>query len=246
MSSNLRQQLERIRARIPTRWLTYLEFKTLLAFMFVVGGTWIFAELADEVSEGSTQTVDEWVLRALQEPGTPASPIGPPWVENMARDWTALGSFSVLAIISILVAGFLALMRQWASVVLLTITIVGGTLATHALKLGFDRPRPDLTPHGDLVHTASFPSGHAMMAATVYLTLGGLLARSLTSRSQRVFVICGAICLSLLIGFSRIYLGVHWPSDVLGGWAAGATWANLAWLTARWRSRRRLTHTSLQ
>jgi undecaprenyl-diphosphatase len=100
------------------------------------------------------------------------------------------------------------------------------------LKMGFERPRPDLVPHATQVYTASFPSGHAMLSAVTYLTLGALLSRVQRRRRVKAFFLGLALTLTLLIGLSRVYLGVHWPSDVLAGWCIGAAWASLCWFVA--------------
>ena len=110
---------------------------------------------------------------------------------------------------------------------LVVVAVVGGMLLSTGLKLGFERPRPDLVPHGARVYTASFPSGHAMLSAVTYLTLGALLARVQERRRVKAFFIGLAVVLTLLVGVSRVYLGVHWPSDVLAGWCVGAAWAVL-------------------
>ena len=105
------------------------------------------------------------------------------------------------------------------------------------LKIGFDRPRPDLVPHEAIVYTASFPSGHAMLAAVVYLTLGALLARVQPRRLLKLYLLGLAILLTVAVGASRVYLGVHWPTDVVAGWAVGAAWALLCWAAALWLQR---------
>jgi undecaprenyl-diphosphatase len=111
-------------------------------------------------------------------------------------------------------------------------------LLSTLLKMGFDRPRPDLVPHGALVYTASFPSGHATLSAVVYLTLGALLARVQPRLVLKLYLLGLAILLTVMVGVSRVYLGVHWPTDVLAGWAVGAAWALLCWATALWLQRR--------
>ena len=109
---------------------------------------------------------------------------------------------------------------------------ISGAVLSSLLKLGFDRPRPDLVPHLTHVYSASFPSGHAMVSAVVYLTLGTLLTRIVSGIWLKIFVMAVAVLLTGLIGLSRLYLGVHWPSDVLAGWAAGAAWALVWWTVA--------------
>jgi len=100
------------------------------------------------------------------------------------------------------------------------------------LKDIMDRPRPDLVSHLVDVQTSSFPSGHATLSAVVYLTIGALLAREQPSRGLRFYVMAVAILATMLIGCSRVYLGVHWPTDVLAGWAIGSAWAMLWWIAA--------------
>ena len=168
----------------------------------------------------------------------PAEPLGPPWLAEMARDITALGGVAVLTLLTLLVASFLALRRLWHAVWLLLAAVGSGVLMSTVLKVVFERPRPDLVPHGSYVSTASFPSGHSMMAAVVYLTLGALLARVEPDRRVKVLVLTAAVVLALLVGVSRVYLGVHWPTDVLAGWTVGGGWAVLFWLVARALQRR--------
>jgi undecaprenyl-diphosphatase len=125
-----------------------------------------------------------------------------------------------------------------ATALLVLVAIVGGTLLSHGLKLGFERPRPDLVPHATRVYTASFPSGHAMLSAVTFLTLGALLARAEKSRRVSAFIMTLAIIVTLMVGVSRVYLGVHWPSDVIAGWSVGAAWAALCWFVALQLQRR--------
>ena len=124
------------------------------------------------------------------------------------------------------------LARQRGAARLVAVSVGGGTALSSLLKLGFARPRPDLVPHAVEVYTASFPSGHAMLSAVTYLTLAALLARVQPRRRLRIYVLALAVLTSLLVGASRVYLGVHWPSDVAAGWCVGAAWALLCWLAA--------------
>ena len=118
------------------------------------------------------------------------------------------------------------------------LSVIGGTVLSFGLKLVFERPRPDLVAHLVEVQTASFPSAHAMLSATTYLTLGALLARFEDRRRLKSYVLGVAIGLTVLVGISRIYLGVHWPTDVIAGWCAGAAWAVACARVARYRSHR--------
>ena len=193
-----------------------------------------FVALAGEVLEGDTQALDRLLLLSLRNPADLADPIGPSWVEEMARDITALGSMTVLILIALAAVGFLLLLEKRGAPLFLMASVGGGILLSTLLKLGIDRARPDLVPHGQTVYTASFPSGHSMLSAVVYLTLGALLARFVPRRRLKAYVLVIAILLTLMVGMSRVYLGVHWPTDVLAGWTAGAAWALLCWLVAAW------------
>lgn len=210
----------------------------LATMALAAGGIWAFVELADEVVEGDTASLDRTLLLALRSPGDLADPLGPPWVEELFRDFTALGGVGVLMLLTLAVAGFLLLDRRVRAAMLVLASVGGGFVLSTLLKQLFSRPRPDLVPHESFVYTASFPSGHSMMAAVTYLTLGALLARVQPRRQVKAYLLVLAALVTLLVGISRVYLGVHWPTDVLAGWAAGAIWALLSWLVARWLQRR--------
>jgi undecaprenyl-diphosphatase len=219
------------------RW-AQREFAVLATLALAAAAIWAFAELADDVLEGETHVFDEWVLLALRSATDASDPLGPRWLEELMRDITALGSTGVLTFITLAVAGFLALDRKSHAALFVLVAVGGGMLLSTALKLGFDRPRPDLVPHGSIVYTASFPSGHSMLAAVVYLTLGALLARVQPRLVLKLYLLGLAILLTMAVGASRVYLGVHWPTDVLAGWAVGAAWALFCWAAALWLQRR--------
>jgi undecaprenyl-diphosphatase len=200
-----------------------------------IGG---FAELADQVGEGATQRFDEWAVRAMRRPTDPARTIGPRWLEEAGRDVTALGSVTVLTLLIAAVAGFLWLSRAYRSLWLTLVSTLSGVAATFLLKSFFDRPRPSLVPHLSHVSTASFPSGHSMMSATIFLTLGAILAESVESRVLKAYFLIVAAVLTGLVGVSRVFLGVHYPTDVLAGWIAGLAWALGCGLIARIFQRR--------
>lgn len=219
-------------------WIGRNQLLLLLGLALVTGGIWGFVELADEVMEGETHAIDQSILLAMRNPSDLADPLGPGWLEEMGRDLTALGGIAVLIIISCASAGYLLLSRHYRATVFVTAVLIGGWAISTALKSGFDRPRPDLVPHGSIVYTASFPSGHSMMAAVTYLTLGVMLARVQPGRRLKAYLLLLAVVLTVLVGISRVYLGVHWPTDVLAGWTVGAVWASLCWLLAGWLQRR--------
>jgi undecaprenyl-diphosphatase len=191
-----------------------------------------FVKLAAEVMEQKTRHFDESILLALREPGNTADPIGSPRVEEMARDLTALGGFTILTGVTLVAAGVALFAGRPRLTVLGVASIVIGSVSMSLLKKGYDRPRPDLVEHGTLVHNASFPSGHSMMSAMVWLTLGILLARTQPRKRVRVFIVSISVLITLLVGISRVYLGVHWPTDVFAGWMLGGAWAVLFWLVA--------------
>lgn len=223
---------------LPTALVERLEYAVILAMLVVGGGLWGFVELLDEVEDHETHAFDTAILLALRTPGDAADPLGPWWLEAAFRDITSLGSMTVLAIITAAVIGFLLLSGRRGTPLLVLVSVAGGTALSSLLKLGIERPRPDLVARLVDVHTLSFPSGHAMLSAVTFLTLGALLARTLSGRWAKIYVLGVAALLTVLVGFSRIYLGVHWPSDVLAGWCAGSAWAMLCWLIALWLQRR--------
>jgi undecaprenyl-diphosphatase len=194
----------------------------------------IFGKLANEVRDGETYAFDEALLRALRNPNDLADPIGPAALEHVMRDVTSLGSFTLVAFVSLAAIGYLLIDGKRAAALFVLVAIAGGVVISESLKHVFARPRPELVAHLVDVQTASFPSGHAMLSAVTFLTLGALLARVLSRRRLKAYVLSVAIGLTLLIGASRVYLGVHWPTDVLAGWCAGAAWAMACWLVATW------------
>jgi undecaprenyl-diphosphatase len=213
------------------RFLTSLEAGTLVSILVVAGGVLLFAKLMGMV-QGEPRAFDRAILLTFRNSTDLSDPIGPQWLEIIFRDITSLGGATVLTLMTIAVTGFLLIDAKRGAAILVLGSVIGGVVLSTILKLGIDRPRPDLVVHLVEVHTASFPSGHAMLSAVVYLTLGGLLSRVERPRRIKIYVLSVAVILTLLIGVSRVYLGVHWPTDVLAGWCAGATWAMLCWRTA--------------
>jgi undecaprenyl-diphosphatase len=232
-------------ARTPelSTWRAWLagrmpELSMVASLLVVAGGMWLFLGIADEVREGELEAIDRQILLLFRDPADPAATLGPAWLDEAMRDLTALGSVVVLATITLAAAVYLVLAGKRHAALFLLVAIGGGIALGFALKTFFERPRPDLVAHAARVFTASFPSGHSMMAAVTYLTLGTLLARVEPRRRLKLYLIGLAVLVSLAVGISRVYLGVHWPSDVIAGWALGASWAMLCWAVALWLQRR--------
>lgn len=211
-----------------------VEKTTLFAAAVSAIALYAFVTIAEEVLEGDTETFDRFVLLAFRDHADLSNPVGPPWLEVVMRDFTALGGFAVLVTVTAMTVGFLVLTRKRHAAWMVVASITSGTLMSSILKWGFARPRPDLVPHATAVYTQSFPSGHAMLSAVVYLTLGALLARTQAEPRVKIYLLSAAGTLAFIVGVSRVYLGVHWPTDVLAGWAVGAGWALLCWLLMLW------------
>jgi undecaprenyl-diphosphatase len=190
----------------------------------------VFLQLAGEVIEGDTQAFDTKILQALRSPDDPSRPIGPPWIEESLLDLTAIGGPTVLGLVVLAVIGFLLLQTRFRTALFVATTWLSGEIVNSAMKHAFNRPRPTIVPHLREVFSTSFPSGHAMESAIVYLTLGTILMRVADSRLTKLYCLGIAVLLTVLVGTSRVYLGVHYPTDVLGGWIIGFVWASICWL----------------
>lgn len=192
----------------------------------------LFAWLGSEVSEGETRAFDGWVLLSLRHTDDLAQPIGPHWLQAAMLELTALGGGAVLTLLAVVAIGFVIAQRKYADAGFIAVAIGGGALLCALLKIGYARPRPALVAHLVEVSSASFPSGHAMNSAVMYLTMSVLLARATPARHIKAYLLWVGVGLTLIVGISRVYLGVHWPTDVLAGWAVGAAWAGLCWFVA--------------
>jgi undecaprenyl-diphosphatase len=214
-------------------WLGRHELAIVLAIGGLAAGVWLFVALADEVMEGGTRKLDRKVFLALRHPGD-LQPLGSPAFQDAARDITALGGVTILSLITLSAGLFLVLDGKKYMALFVWGAVVSGLIASTLLKDLFGRPRPDLVPYAAYASNSSFPSGHSMMSAITYLVLGALLARSQERKLLKAYFLVTAAFITVLVGISRVYLGVHWPTDVLAGWTAGAVWALLCWLLARW------------
>ena len=223
---------------MPIALIRNLDRRVLIAFLVLAVLLTGVGNLASEVVEGDTLAFDRWLIAGLRDPADPGSPLGPAWLTKTMVDLTALGGGPFLTLLTLVAAGFLVAARKWGMAVFVVLAIAGGGLASNLLKWVFVRARPDLVPHLVSVDSASFPSAHAMNSAVTFLTLGVLLSRTQTKMRLKAYLMGTAIFLTLIVGFSRVYLGVHWPTDVVAGWAVGAAWAILCSLVAARLQRR--------
>ena len=213
--------------------LRRIESRALILVIGFSGALWAFFNVASEVGEGETAALDRKILLALRNPANPSDPIGSRSFEEAMRDVTGLGGFTVVTLVTVVaVLAFLMHGRRHRAFVLAG-TVMLAELSSDIAKTFYNRPRPDLVPHGSYVYSASFPSGHSTMSAATYLTLAVLIASLEPNRATKAMVFVLAFMLIAAIGFSRVYLGVHWPSDVLAGWSLGAAWALAAWSVLR-------------
>ena len=195
----------------PALWLLALSLAGIALF------------IAAKLLEGDSFGFDRTILQALRQPGHPDIPIGPAWLEQSAVDISAMGGFTLITLFGGFGVAFLLALRRRMEAGWIGIALLGATLLSAGLKQWLHRPRPELVPHLARVTSLSFPSGHAMVSSAVYLTLAIMLGEA--QPALRRYFVGLAVTLVVLIGCTRIYLGVHWPSDVLAGWALGSAWA---------------------
>lgn len=216
-------------------WALIARERGLLIALVLVGGALLaFLNIASEVMEGDTLKLDRMILVGLRQANDPNLPLGPGWLNEAMTDITSFGGTTGLLLVSTAVILFLLISRRAWTALFVLIATGGGALLGQILKLFFERPRPDVVPHLVHVDSASFPSGHTTTSAIVYLTLAALLARTTKRRAERFYIVGVALLLTGLIGISRMYLGVHWPTDVLAGWTVGLAWALSCSILYRW------------
>lgn len=221
--------------RRPSGWNEWIVLLGMAVFSLAV---WGFVELADDAPEGSYLALESKILRAFRTPEDPAIGIGPWWLPEAARDVTALGGAVGLGLLVAFVLGWLLLRGRYRTALFILVATAGGMVLGHGLKTIYGRERPTVVPHLSEEKSLSFPSGHSMQSSVVYLTLGALLARSVPRRREKIYLVFAAAFLSVLVGVSRVYIGVHYPTDVLAGWSAGTAWALLCGTVAWWFQQR--------
>lgn len=219
-------QLKKLKA------LRFTELGPIITLGILAVGLLAFIDVASDVREGEVTDFDHAVLLMLRVSGDPSTPIGPVWLQNGVADITALGGYAILTLLVIGAAVYLIATGKLAGAILIVGSVTSGSVLSEVLKIGFARVRPDVVDHLTHAASSSFPSGHATLSAIAYLTLGALMARAHPQRTVKALILTGAILITILVGASRVYLGVHWPSDVLAGWSLGAAWAALWWWLA--------------
>jgi undecaprenyl-diphosphatase len=215
------------------------EVRILLIILYLLAGILIFISIADVVVEGKSQNFDNYILKSLRETNDVSLPVFPEPVTTAMKDITSLGSGTIIVLFTLIVIGYLLLQKKYYPLWLVLIATIGGALLVWGLKEFIGRTRPTVVTHLLEEKSLSFPSGHSMMSAIVYLTQAALLSRLEKNRRVKIYIISVALLLTLLIGISRVYLGVHYPTDVLAGWVAGISWALLCWYAASFLNRKK-------
>ena len=208
--------------------------RLLAAIVFVAGTIWGVLWLRGEIREGETTRFDRALILALRQAADPNRLRGPAWLEETARDITALGGFTVLGLVTVAALAALIVYRRWWQAIVFGTAAVGAQVLAETIKNVVGRPRPTFVARYDLIASSSFPSGHSMMALAIYFTLAAIVTAGELRPAARGLLMVGSVALVTAIGVSRVYLGVHWPTDVLAGWALGSAVALVAWLALRW------------
>ena len=216
--------------------LRALEARTLAAIMLIAAGLLAFLRLGDAVRAGRTLDLDRRIILALRDPANPAQPRGSFWTRDILHDLTALGGVGVLTLTVLVAVIFLWVNRRRRHAAVLLGVVAAATVAGELIKAAYNRPRPDLVAYGDYFSQSSFPSGHSNIATVVWMTLALIVASLERTRVGKATALVVGAFISLTAGGSRVYFGVHWPSDVLGGWILGSGWALVAWIVlGAWR-----------
>lgn len=214
-------------------FLRRFEARVLVGVALAAGALWAFLTLGGEMLEGETGDVDRRLILMFRTPGHPDDPIGSRGIEEAVRDVTALGGTTLVTVVTVVAVLAFAFHRRWRHAAVMAGAVLAAWASSNVTKAAYHRPRPDLVPHEVYVYSGSFPSGHSTLSAVTWLTLAMLIASLETRRRTKalVYVVAGVILAG--VGVSRVYLGVHWPSDVLAGWFLGSMWALAAWLALR-------------
>ena len=213
--------------------LTSFEAGLLGIGVLISAGAWAILFLGGEAREGETGSFDRAAMLLFRIPGHPHQPIGPPWLQDVMRDLTAFGGTTFVTLATLVAALALIFHRRWRHGLILASTVALAQGCDEWLKGFFDRARPDFAPPWIYFSGHSFPSGHSTASAALWLSLAVLAASFEVRRRMKAFWFAVASLVILAVGLSRVFLGVHWPTDVLAGWVLGACWALVGWIA--WR-----------
>jgi undecaprenyl-diphosphatase len=214
-------------------FLKRFEARVLIGLMLAAGALWAFLNIADEMAEGETEAIDRHIILMLREPGDLNDPIGSKTVEEAVRDVTALGGTTLVIVVTLVAVLAFAFHKRRRHALVMAGVVLAAWGSSQVTKALYGRPRPDLVPHEAYVYSASFPSGHSTMSTACFLTLAMLVSSLEPQRRSKALAYGLAGIVVVGVGFSRVYLGVHWPTDVLAGWCLGAAWALAGWLALR-------------
>ncbi len=214
------------------------EIKILLVLLTLFLSLFVFINVGILVTNGTTRQFDQSIIEYFRVEGNNSEPAGPVFLIESMRDITSLGGETIITIITIFVVGFLLLQKRYDAMWLVIVATIGGALISLGLKEFYGRERPDISYRLINVTPLSFPSGHSMMSAIVYLTEAAIIARIQKNKKIRIYILSAALFLTFIIGVSRVYLGVHYPTDVIGGWTIGLAWASFCWFVAWYLQRR--------
>lgn len=218
--------------RLLSRLIARFDVAILIAAAALLIAIYVFAKTVDEVVEGETDYIDRHIVLWIKGLNSPK------WFDEIMRDCTAFGGTFVLTLTTLAVGVYFGAKKLWHAMIFLMTSVIGAFVLSMSLKHLFNRPRPDIIEHGSYTYTTSFPSGHAMLSAAVWLTLGVMLARLERSPWLKAYFILLGLFISFMTGISRVWLGVHWPTDVVAGWAGGTVWAIACWFLARYLQHR--------
>jgi len=220
---------------LPRLWtlLKRFEARVLIGLFLAAAALLSFLEIADDMAEGDTLAIDSRFILLLREPGDVGDPVGSRGIEEAVRDVTALGGTTLVVVVTVVSVLAFVFHKKRIHALVMAGVVVAAWASSQATKAFFGRPRPDLVPHDVYVYSGSFPSGHSTMSTAAFLTLAMLVASLEMKRRTKALAYVLAALVIVGVGFSRVYLGVHWPSDVLAGWCLGSAWALVGWLALR-------------
>lgn len=210
-----------------------IEITLLAVWIALAGAVWVFLAIGGEVREGDFSAFDRTILMALRQPGQPHQAIGPLWLTESMRDITALGGITLLVFVTVIAVIVLWAHARRREAWVFALSVVLAQLSSGLFKDLYLRARPSFAIYGDLPTSMSFPSGHSTVATATYFVLAVIIASVEPRRAMKELAFAVAALLALMIGISRVYLGVHWPSDVIAGWSLGAAWALFAAILLR-------------